>query len=148
VARTGLHDSAMLACEAVLATGLKDFLAELVTVDGTVIVSLICNEQHANLDDIIASSMEHTVRAGHLFYGNHAEVDFDWGKSPRVALGMELRDEQLTAFFDVVLSGDHVGIAINGIQFVDRVGDATDNVRRFAAAVAGAHRSAAAPRVG
>jgi hypothetical protein len=142
VARRGPHDSAISACEAVLATGLKDFLAELVTVDGTIMVSFICKQQHANLDDIIVSSMEHTVRAGRLFYGNHAEVDFDWGKAPRVALGMELRDEQLTAFFEVVLSGDHVGIAINGIQFVDRVGDATDNVRRFAAAVAGARPSA------
>lgn len=128
----------MLACEAVLASGLKDFLAELVTVDGKVMVAFICNEQHANVDDIIASSMEHTVRPGRLSYSNHAVVDFDWGVMPSVALGMELRDERLTAFFEVVLAGDHIGIDIAGIHFADYVGDAADNLRRFAAAVAGA----------
>jgi hypothetical protein len=144
LAKSDRPDSEMLACEAVLASGLRDFLAELVTVDGTVMVSLICNEQHANLDDLIASSLEHTLQAGRLGYSSHAIVDFDWGKSPRVSLGMELRDDKLTAFFDVVLAGDHVGIEINGIQFLDRVGDATDNIQRFAAAVARAQLPQAA----
>jgi hypothetical protein len=140
------EDGQMLACEAVLASGLKDFLAELVTVDGKVMVSLICNEQHANVDDLIASSMEHTVRPGRLSYSNHAVVDFDWGMMPSVALGMEFRDTGLTAFFEVVLAGDHVGIDINGIHFADYVGDPADNLRRFAAAVASAKVPADARR--
>jgi hypothetical protein len=132
------YDSQIQACEAVLARGLKEFLAELVTVDGKVMVSLVCSEQHANLDDLIGSSMEHTVRPGTLCYSNRAEVDFDWGKSPSVALGMELRDAHLTAFFEVILAGDHIGIDINGIHFVDPMGDAAENLRRFSAAVAAA----------
>ena len=132
------EDSEMLACEAVLASGLKEFLAELVAIDGTVMVSLICNEQHANLDDIIGSSMEHFVRPERLTYAHRAEVDFDWGRAPSVALGMELKDHELTAFFDVVLAGDHVGINIQGIHFVGEIGDAARNLSRFAAAVASA----------
>jgi hypothetical protein len=136
-ARGTHNDGEIAACEAVLAAGLRGFLAELVTVDGRIMFTLICNEQHANLDDIISSSLEHTVRPGRLSYSNRAEVDFDWGKSPRVALGMELRDPDLTAFFEVVLGGDHVGIEINGIHFAGRAGAPADNLRRFAAAVAG-----------
>jgi hypothetical protein len=136
--RSAEADSQVLACEAVLGAALKQFLAELVTIDGAILVSLICNEQHANLDDIIASSTEHWVKPGRLAYANHAEVDFDWGRAPSMALGMELRDPALTAFFDVVLSAEHVGISINGIHFVDALGDAGDNLRRFSAAVAAA----------
>lgn len=143
-AKSDLPDSEMLACEAVLAAGLRDFLAELVTVDGKVMVQLICNEQHANLDDLISSSLEQTVQAGRFGYSNHAAVDFDWGQAPKVSLGMELRDDHLTAFFDVVLAGDHVGIEINGIQFANSLGAAADNVQRFAAAVARARPRQAA----
>ena len=135
------HDSnagEILAYESVLAAGLKGFLSELVMVNGGVMVSYICNNQHANLDDIIGSSMECAFKPGRLTYGNHAEVDFDWGEAPSVALAMELRDDTLTAFFRVIFSGDHIGVDIHGIHFVDQVGDAEGNLRRFAAAVSDA----------
>ncbi len=128
----------LLACEVLLANGLKDFLSELVMINGGVMVSYVCNNQHAHLGDIIGSSMEHRIKPGRLHYSNRAEMDFDWGEAPSVALGMELRDERLTAFFDVVFGRDYVGIDLNGIHFTDLRGDADENLRRFAAAVADA----------
>ena len=128
----------LLACEVLLANGLKDFLSELVMVNGGVMVSYVCNNQHAHLGDIIGSSTEHRIKPGRLHYSNRAEMDFDWGEAPSVALGMELRDERLTAFFDVVFGRDYVGVDLSGIHFADRRGDADENVRRFAAAVADA----------
>jgi hypothetical protein len=136
----------ILAYETVLAEGLKGFLSELIMVNGGVMLSYICNNQHAHLDDIITSAMECAIKPGRLHYGNEAEIDFDWGEAPSVAIAMELRDEKLTAFFRVILGADHVGVDIRGIHFVDQAGGAEDDLRRFAAAVADARlRRAAAP---
>jgi len=137
----GKRDSSpaeLLAYETVLAEGLKGFLAELVMVNAGVIVSYICNNQHAHLDDIIGSSTENRIKPGRLHYTNHAQIDFDWGEAPSVALAMELRDARLTASFRVVFGGDHIGVDIRGIHFADRIGDADDNLKRFSDAVADA----------
>jgi hypothetical protein len=128
----------LLACEVLLADGLKEFLSELVMVNGGVMVSYICNNQHAHLDDIIGSSTEHRIKPGRLSYGSQAQVDFDWGEAPSVSLAMEFRDERLTAFFRVIFGGDHVAIDLNGIHFSEDIGDAHDNLKLFAAAVADA----------
>ena len=131
----------LLACEAVLADGLKEFLAELAMVNGGVMVSYICNHHHANLDDIIGSSTEHRIKPGRLFYASDSQVDFDWGEAPSVSIAMELRDERLTAFFNVIFGGDHVAIDLNGVHFADGRGNPHDNLRLFAAAVADARIS-------
>ena len=133
--------SEKLACEAVLADGLKDFLAELVMVNGGIMVSYICNHHHANLDDIIGSSTERRIKPGRLIYASEAEVDFDWGEAPSVSIAMELRDQRLTAFFNVILGGDHVAIDLNAVHFSDGLRGPHDNLRRFAAAVADARIS-------
>ncbi len=131
----------LLACEAMLADGLKEFLAELSMVNGGVMVSYICNHHHANLDDIIGSSTEHRIKPGRLIYGSEAQVDFDWGEAPSVSIAMELRDDRLTAFFNVIFGGDHVAIDLNAIHFSQGAGSARDNLRLFAAAVADARDS-------
>jgi hypothetical protein len=133
--------AALLACEAMLADGLKDFLSELAMVNGGVMVSFICNHHHANLDDIIGSSTEHRIKPGRLIYGSDAQVDFDWGEAPSVSIAMELRDDRLTAFFNVIFGGDHVAIDLNAIHFSQGAGSARDNLRLFAAAVADARVS-------
>jgi hypothetical protein len=131
----------LLACEAMLADGLKEFLSELAMVNGGIMVSYICNHHHANLDDIIGSSTEHRIKPGRLIYASDAEVDFDWGEAPSVKLAMELRDDRLTAFFHVIFGGDHVAIDLNAINFAGGTGSARDNLRRFAEAVADARVS-------
>jgi len=144
IAKTDFNRSEILAYESVLAEGLRGFLSELVMVNGAVMVSYICNNQHAHLDDIITSSTECAMKPGRLQYSNQAHVDFDWGKAPSVALGMELRDRHLTAFFNIVLGGNDVGVDISGIHFVERGGNAEENIRLLSAAVADARLSRAA----
>ena len=131
----------MLACEAMLADGIKDFLSELAMVNGGVMVAYICNHHHGNLDDIIGSSTEHRIKPGRLIYASDAQVDFDWGEAPSVSIAMELRDDRLTAFFNVIFGGDHVAIDLNAIHFSGGAGSARDNLRLFAAAVADARVS-------
>jgi hypothetical protein len=128
----------LIACEAVLADGLKEFLSELLMVNGGVMVSFICNNQHAHLDDIIDSSMELRIKPGRLHYGSHAQVDFDWGQSPSVSLAMELRDPRLTAFFRVIFGGDHIAIDLNGIHLTEVVDGEENLLRCFSSAVADA----------
>jgi hypothetical protein len=111
-------------------------------VNGAVMVSYICNNQHAHLEDIIASSMERRIKPGRLSYANHAEIDFDWGEAPSVALAMELRDDDVTAFFHVVFGGDHVGIEIRGVHFASGGGEGGENLIRFSRAVADARLAA------
>ena len=134
----------ILPYESLLASGLKDFLRELTMVNGGAMVSYVCNNQHANLNDIIGSSMEGSLKPGRLFYAEHAEIDFDWGEAPSVAFAMELHDAKLTAFFNVIFGSDHVGVDIRGISFADALGEPEQNLRRFAAAVADAREPQAA----
>jgi len=143
VARRDRHPE-LATCEAVLAGNLKEFLSELLMIDGSVMVSYICNNQHAHLDDIIGSSMELKFRPGRLHYGSQARVDFDWGQTPSVSLAMELRDPRLTAFFHVVFGKDHIGIDLNGIHFNEAVDGADAILTRFSAAVADARIDGAA----
>lgn len=138
IAKGSTNVGEILAYERILADGLRDFLSELVTVNGGIMVSYICNNQHAHLDDIIGSSTELIIKPGRLHYGNHAMVDFDWGKVPSVTIAMELRDDRLTAFFRVVFGNDYVGVDIRGIHFADLAGGTDENLQRFAAAVADA----------
>ena len=136
IAKRPANAALILAYEKVLADGLREFLQELAMADGGVILSYVCSGKHANLNDIIGSSTEFTVKPGCLAYGNDAEVDFDWGAAPRVSLAIELRDERLTAFFRVVFGGDFVGVDISGIHFSELARDADVNLRRFAETVA------------
>ncbi len=142
IARHVANSPELLPYEKILAEGLKDFLQELAMVNGGVIVTYICNSQHANLGDIIGSSLECAIKPGRLRYANNAVVDFDWGQVPRVAIGMELCDDRLAAGFRVVFGGSYVGVDILSISFNDLSPAPGDKLRRFAEVVADARLSA------
>ena len=149
IAKEPANAEAVLAFEKILAEGLKVFLQELAMVNGGVIVGCICNSQHANLGDIIGSSLECAVKPGRLRYVNDASVDFDWGEVPQVALGMELADNRLTAGFRVVFGGGYVGVDIRRIEFAEASPTADDRLVRFAEVVADLRLPAAgSPAVG
>ncbi len=73
----------LLACEAMLADGLKEFLSELAMVNGGVMVAYICNQHHANLDDIIGSSTEHRIKPGRLIYASDSRSTLIGGRRRR-----------------------------------------------------------------
>ena len=88
--------------------------------------------RHAGRPHRLLDGARHEARPADL--RNHAEIDFDWGAAPSVALGMELRDDRMTAFFHVVFGGDHVGIDISGIHFTDAAGAAARRTCAFSPA--------------
>ncbi len=135
IARQPANLPELHAYEGVLAEGLRGFLNELTMINGGVMLAYICNNQHAALDDLIASSMERRLKPGRLSYASHAEIEFDWGAAPSVALAMELRDERLTAFFRVVFGGDHVAIDIRGVHFTVPPVSREEGLRLFAGVV-------------
>jgi hypothetical protein len=138
IAKRGANAPQLLPYEKILAEGLKDFLQELAMVNGGVIVTYICNSQHANLGDIIGSSLECAIKPGRLRYANDALVDFDWGQVPQVTLGMELCDDRLRAGFRVVFGGSYVGVDIRRILFSESPAIPGEKLRRFAEVVADA----------
>jgi hypothetical protein len=135
LAKQEANPTELRAYEGVLAEGLRGFLNELVMINGAVMLSYICNNQHAALDDLIASSMERKLKPGRLSYANHAEIEFDWGAAPSVALAMELHDERMTAFFRVVFGGDHVAIDLRGVHFTLPPATREESLRLFASVV-------------
>ncbi len=134
----------LLPYESLLAEGLRGFLSELTMINGAVLISYICNEQHSILSDLLQSSAEREIKPDILHYANEAAIEFDWGEAPSVALSMEFQAADLTVFFRVVMAGDHVGIDIRGIHFNDDLGRCEDNLRRFAAAIRDARLDSAA----
>jgi hypothetical protein len=126
------------AYEQLLANGIKLFLAELSLVSARAIVSYICANQEANIDDIIASSAELSLRSGFLHYDHWASVNVEWGHPPAVSIGMEFRHDSLKAFFNIVFEEKYVGVDLAGILYKDKLGDVEENRERFALALADA----------
>lgn len=133
--RDAEHPDAMLPFESLLGTVLKRFLSELTMINGSVMIGYICSDQHSNIEDLVASSAECALKPGRVSYAHHAHLDFDWGAAPTVVLGMEMLCDELTAFFNVVLGDDHVGVEIQAIQFGAPMTSREACVRRFASAV-------------
>jgi hypothetical protein len=118
-----------------LADALRGFLTELTMTDGEVMMSCVMARKHANLADLIHSSFERMIKPGHLRYANSAAVDFDWGKTPSLAIAMELSHPSLTTYFRVVFEHAHIGVDVLGILFQEPVGDEEENLRRLQEAV-------------
>lgn len=127
--------------EKALAHCIKDFVAELCLTDASIIITYICNNLHANIEDLVASSAELHFRDGALCYGHSADVNFEWGKSPAVVLDMEFVHQSATVFFKLVLHGFYVGVAIQRILLSNRSGDPDLDLQSFERALADAKPS-------
>ncbi|RDI50424.1 hypothetical protein [Microvirga subterranea] len=117
--------------EKALAHCIKDFVAELCLTDASIIIAYICNELHANIDDLIESSTELHFKEGVLSYGHCADVKFEWGKSPAVVLDMEFVHQSVTVFFKLVLHGFYVGVSIQRILLSNKSGDPELDLQTF-----------------
>ncbi|MCB5177717.1 hypothetical protein [Microvirga lenta] len=124
--------------EKVLAHGIKDVMAELCLTDANVIIACICKELHANIGDLVQSSTELFFKEGTLSFGCSADVNFEWGKSPAVILDMEFVHQSVTVFFQLVLHGVYVGVAIQRILLSNKTGDPDSDLETFKAALADA----------
>lgn len=123
--------------ERLLGIALRGFIAELTLIDAGVILACAAAHHHANLGDLVASSLEHAVRPGMVRYGEAASVEFEWGRGPTIAIGMELRHPAMRAAFRVILERAYVGVEITELCLRDIAGDPAENLRRFASALEG-----------
>ncbi|MFC4173637.1 hypothetical protein ACFOYU_16500 [Microvirga sp. GCM10011540] len=132
--------------EKALAHGIKDVVAELCLTDANVIIAYICKELHANIDDLVQSSTELFFKEGTLSYGQSADVNFEWGKSPAVILDMEFVHHSVTVFFQLVLHGVYVGVAIQRILLSNKSGDPDLDLASFKSALVDARVMPLPPR--
>lgn len=126
----------MLSYEKLLAENLKGFLAELCLVGAGIFISYIEGDKDENINDMVDSSAELTLKPGLIRYGRHASIDSLWGFPPEVHLDLELHHSSLAAFFRVVFEAQAVGIQIDGILFSEALGEPDENLRRFERALA------------
>lgn len=117
--------------EKALAFSIKDVVADICLVDASIVISYICNNLHANIEDLIDSSTELFFKEGSLRYGHGADVDFEWGKTPAVILDMEFIHPFATVFFKLVLHGFYVGVSISRILLSERTSDPAVDLKRF-----------------
>lgn len=133
--------------EKILAHSIKDVVAELCLIDASVIIAYICNNLHANIEDLIDSSAELFFKEGTLRYGHSADVNFEWGKSAAVVLDMEFVHPSATAFFKLILHGFYVGVTIQRVLLSNKSGDPALDLESFGNALRDARISAAPPCV-
>jgi len=133
--------------EKILAHNIKDVVAELCLMDASIVIAYICNNLHANIEDLIDSSTELFFKEGSLSYGHSADVNFEWGKSPAVMLDMEFVHRSATVFFKLILHGLYVGVTIQRILLSGKSGDAALDLEAFGDALRDARLSTAPPCV-
>jgi hypothetical protein len=146
--RPGDAHDVLWAYEKALAYGIKDFVAELCLADASIIIAYICNNHHANIDDLVASSAELHFKDGTLCYGHSADVSFEWGKAPAVVLDMEFVHRSVTVFFKLVLHGFYVGIDVQRVLLSDKSGDPNLDLQNFERALSDARLSSSRTNAG
>ncbi|MDQ0506671.1 hypothetical protein [Xanthobacter agilis] len=105
------------AFETLLATALRGVIAELFFTEAGLLIGYINAGQASNIEDIVDSSAELTLKPGALRYGRHAITQSDWGRPPTVSLDLEFHHTTLSVYFKLVFEATSVGVAIDGIDF-------------------------------
>lgn len=105
------------AFERALATALRSVLAELYFTEAGLLIGYINAGQANNIEDIVASSAERTLKPGVLRYGRHALTQSDWGRPPTVSMNLEFHHPTLSVYFKIVFDATSVGLAIDSIDF-------------------------------
>lgn len=131
-----LNGRAVFSYEKLLADSLRGFLSELCLINAGIFITYIEEDKGENINDIVASSAELSLKPGLLRYGRHATVESAWGFPPEVSIDLELHHASLAAFFKVVFEAQAVAVQLDGILFREALGEPEENLRRFAEALA------------
>lgn len=105
------------AYECILANALRGVVAELFFTEAGLLIGYINAGQAGNIEDIVASSAERTLKPDALRYGGHAITHSDWGRPPSVSMDLEFHHETLAVYFKLVFDATSVGVAIDSIHF-------------------------------
>ena len=126
--------------ERIIANALIDVASELRLTDVAELINLIRNDQEANLADLINSSTELFYRSGTLRYALSATFNAPWHATPQVALDMEFRHQNVSAFFRLTIGEKRAAIEITDILFDEQGLDEGAKAERLVAAFASARR--------
>ena len=129
------QDDHLLAREKILARGVQKVAAELRLVDLVDFIAYIRDEQFANIEDIVNSSVELYFKPGTLTFGWAADLAIDWEAAPRIMLDMEFRHARVSVFFGLALAARHASVDIRCISFEEASPEPAENTRRLMAAM-------------
>jgi hypothetical protein len=121
-----------------LADALKEVAGELRLVDLADFVTFIHEEQFANIQDIVNSSIELFFKHGTLTFGAMAAYDLEWDRPPTVTIGLEFNHDSVSILFDLVLEPFDAGIEIHAVSFGDKPNTADEETQTLVDAIAAA----------
>ncbi len=124
--------------ERIIADALIDVASELRLTDVAELINLICNDQEANIADLVNSSTELFYRSGALRYALSASFKAPWDAPPEVALDMEFHHERVSAFFRLTIGQRRAAIEIADVLFDEHGLDERTEAERLVAAFASA----------
>lgn len=112
--------STVTALEEVLACNIKDVVADFCLVDADIIRSYVSNQQHGNVNEIVASSTELFFKGHTLSYARAADISSALGHPPCVVLDMEFTHDTVNVGFKLVLGEYSVGVHINRLYLSEK----------------------------
>jgi hypothetical protein len=108
------------ACEQIFADALVDVASELRLTDAAELMSMIRNDQAANIADLVNSSTELFFKSGTLRYALSASFKAPWDATPTVEIDMEFRHAAVCAFFRLKIGERRAGVEIIDILFEEQ----------------------------
>jgi len=126
--------------EQIIADALVGFASELRLTDAAELMSMIQNEQAANLADLVNSSTELFFKSGTLRYALSASFKAPWDATPTVEIDMEFRHAGVCAFFRLKIGQHRAGVEIQDILFEEPGLDDFDKAERLSHALETARR--------
>jgi hypothetical protein len=103
--------------EQIIADALVGVASELRLTDAAELMSMIKNDQAANIADLVNSSTELFFRSGTLRYALSASFKAPWDATPAVEIDMEFRHAGVSAFFRLKIGERRAGVEIVDILF-------------------------------
>jgi hypothetical protein len=103
--------------EQIIADALVGFASELRLTDVAELMSMIQNDQAANLADLVNSSTELFFKSGTMRYALSASFEALWDTTPTVRIDMEFRHAAVCAFFRLTIGQRRAGVEIQDILF-------------------------------
>ena len=120
----------------VLSDNLREFTADLRTIDLSDLVAFLRFGCYATVEDLVLSSTELFFKSGTLNFAWTGEVDLPWDAQPSVTMGMEFRHRAVSVFFDLSLRAYDDTVKVCGILFEGDGDEADDKVARLSQAIA------------
>jgi len=121
--------------EQIIADALVGVASELRLTDAGALISMIHNDEAANIADLVNSSTELFFKGGTLRYALSARFTAAWDATPTVEIDMEFRHAAVCAFFRLKIGQRRAGVEIIDILFDEQGLDDCVRAGRLVAAL-------------